>query len=122
VDTGRYWVFVLESACASFGLNSGKEVVQLWPITPDRVTPKMHKEMEINMTDWRKPHFRRKGERDGKFDWRAFWNGIICLVILAVISYGFFTTGRYYEKVQLRGGADYAAIWGEYEASRVTGH
>lgn len=71
------------------------------------------------MIDWRKPKQRRRGERDGRVDWKRagakFWT-VCCFVVFACLM---FLAGVIYESIQP---IHKAEIWKEYKSSRIQRH
>ena len=71
--------------------------------------------------DMRRPHHRRKGERDGSIYWGGWVEFVVWVVIFATCLYVSFMGGRYFEVNHSKDTPHPASIAGEYKAFRIPG-
>jgi hypothetical protein len=76
------------------------------------------------MIEKRRPKFRRRGEKDGKFHWGTILNIFVMLSVVAAISYVSFGLGRHYETLERekKAAVDQSTLYKEYKSYRVGSH
>ena len=80
----------------------------------------MNPSADSGKPEWRKPKFRRKGERDGAIDWKKVKRKIVSVCCLILLCGVMFVAGMIHEMMQSQ--ENNHAWWKDYAASRIREH